>query len=100
MKKLLQFFLLPVCPAGFISFDGGIAGDGISLHAATFEKCTLDCKANHECRSFTHSKQKNICKLFSEPLPTGQILEDGNQFCSKRGIQYCTNKMSILLCLY
>ena len=87
--------MLPVCPTGFISFDGGIAGDGISLHVATLEKCTLDCKANHECRSFAHDKHNNVCKLFSEPLPNEEMSEDGSHFCSKRGMKYCTNLMNI-----
>ena len=91
----MRFYLFAACPVGFISFNGGIAGNGISLHAATLEKCKLDCEANHECRSFSHSTEKNICKLSREPLPTNQILEDGDQFCSKRGLQYCINYMNI-----
>ena len=77
---------MAVCPPGFTSFNGGITGDGISLHAATLEKCTLDCEANHECRSFVHSVEKNTCKLSNQSRPTDQVLDDGDQFCSKRGL--------------
>ena len=70
------------CPLGFVTMEGDIWGKHLGAPHVSLEECANQCRAMTNCRSFSHSKSKNQCKLMDKKTPTNEKYKH-YMFCSR-----------------